>query len=381
MVNTTTLLGVVLLARHGDRVEFFQDPFTYNPAQTFLTALGSVQEQDLGAFLRATYLDPSSPTAIDGIDADVADINQLDVRADAGGEGAVILTSVQGLLQGLFPPTTDNNITLANGTTVVAPLGGYQAIPVESVEPNEDISLEGFTSCPNFDNHISEFYASSSFMAEATEAKPFLELLQPYLGNRSIDFVNMYNIFDFVNVQLQHNATFLAELPPTYGAQAYYYANFHENGVFTDGTPDGIGNIAIRTVLPSIFTSLTRIANASDPLKLALSEISYKPFISLFNVTQATIADPGIAGIVDYAATVAFEVHAPATPSDEPTVNMRFKNGTSDPSFHDLTLFGAASLPLSQFISQLAPSAVNTTQQWCTVCNQTTLRGCSVFFE
>ena len=126
-----------------------------------------MQEQDLGAFLRATYLDPSSPTVIEGISADVADIDQLDVRADAGGEGAVILTSVQGLLQGLFPPTTDNNITLANGTTVVAPLGGYQAIPgsfpslnsgktmftrwlstVESVEPNEDISLEGFTSCP-----------------------------------------------------------------------------------------------------------------------------------------------------------------------------------------------------------------------------------------
>ena len=37
MVNVTTLLGVVLLARHGDRVEFFQDPFTYNPDQTFLT--------------------------------------------------------------------------------------------------------------------------------------------------------------------------------------------------------------------------------------------------------------------------------------------------------------------------------------------------------
>ena len=58
--------------------------------------------------------------------------------------------------------------------------------------------------------------------------------------------------------------------------------------------------------------------------------------------------------IVDYAAAVALEVHAPATPLDEPTVKMRFKNGTSDPSFHDLTLFGAASLPLSQFISQLA---------------------------
>lgn len=42
MVNATTLLGVVLLARHGDRLEFFQDPFTYDPAETFLTPLGSV---------------------------------------------------------------------------------------------------------------------------------------------------------------------------------------------------------------------------------------------------------------------------------------------------------------------------------------------------
>ena len=47
MVNATTLLGVVLLARHGDRVEFFQDPFTYNPTQTFLTALGSVRTLQL----------------------------------------------------------------------------------------------------------------------------------------------------------------------------------------------------------------------------------------------------------------------------------------------------------------------------------------------
>ena len=57
---------------------------------------------------------------------------------------------------------------------------------------------------------------------------------------------------------------------------------------------------------------------------------------------------------MDYAAAVALELHAGATPTDEPTVNMRFKNGTTDASFHDLTLFGQTSLPLSQFISELA---------------------------
>lgn len=91
--------------------------------------------------------------------------------------------------------------------------------------------------------------------------------------------------------------------------QAYGFANFHENGVFSDASPDGIGNgtridpliglsepahmitfgtVAIRTTLPSIFSSLNRIANASDPLKLALDGISYKPFISYFNLTAAS---------------------------------------------------------------------------------------------
>ena len=51
----------------------------------------------------------------------------------------------------------------------------------------------------NFDNHISEFYASSPFMAEATEAAPFLEQLQPYLGNRSIDFTNMVRPNNFAH--------------------------------------------------------------------------------------------------------------------------------------------------------------------------------------
>ena len=81
-------------------------------------------------------------------------------------------------------------------------------------------------------------------------------------------------------------------------------------------------------------------------------------------------------------------------------MNVRFKNGTTDHTFHDVQIFGQRYLPLSQFISKLAvrssqpsdlfrvqcspvrslqPIAVNNTQQWCTACNQTSLRGCSVF--
>ncbi|KAI0321436.1 phosphoglycerate mutase-like protein [Amylostereum chailletii] len=381
MVSASTavgLLGVVLFARHGDRDEFFQDPLTYNPSETTLTPLGTVQENLLGGFLKHTYITGVSP--IEGIQYPVANLDQLIVRADAAGEGATILSSTAALLSGLFPPTPAFNITLANGTTVVGALGGNQFIPIESVEPDEDISLNSFTSCPNFDLHTAAFYNSPGFAAEAAVAAPFIQALKPFLDGRSTNFTDM--IFDFVNVNNIHNATFHKALPPTFVEQAYGFANFHENGVFSDVSPAGIGNVAFRTVLPSVFSSLTRIANASDPLKLALNGISYKPFISFFNLTAASITVNGqtrpLFGIVDYASSIALELHS--GPS-EPFVAVKFKNGTNDASFHEVTLgrFGVnvTQVPLSTFINTLQPDAINSTAQWCTACNQHTQRGCA----
>ncbi len=106
-----------------------------------------------------------------------------------------------------------------------------------------------------------------------------------------------------MNVQSIHNATFAQRLPDTFLAQARDLANFHEYGVFSDPSFGGLGNskdyplivlqrlrsssspVAARTMLPSILTAFQRIANSSDPLKLHYSAISYKPFLSLFNMT------------------------------------------------------------------------------------------------
>ena len=104
------------------------------------------QEYDLGCFLRETYLNPASPSYIQGIETDDVDIDQLFVRADAGG-GNVILDSAYALLQGLYPPTPGSTSTLANGTMVEAPLGGYQYIPVESLEFWQAPSLTSWMEC------------------------------------------------------------------------------------------------------------------------------------------------------------------------------------------------------------------------------------------
>jgi prostatic aicd phosphatase len=149
MVNTTSagLVGVYLLARHGDRSGVvFQNYTTYNSTQGYLTPYGSSQEYDLGCFLRETYLNPASPSYIQGINTDVVDIDQLFVRADAGG-GNVILDSAYALLQGLYPPTSESTSILGNGTIVESPLGGYQYIPVESLEFWQAPSLTSWMDC------------------------------------------------------------------------------------------------------------------------------------------------------------------------------------------------------------------------------------------
>ena len=61
--------------------------------------------------------------------ADVVDNKEVKVYSKAGGEGTVVFDSVIALLQGLFPPTSKNRVKLADGSEVIAPLGGYQYVP------------------------------------------------------------------------------------------------------------------------------------------------------------------------------------------------------------------------------------------------------------
>ena len=96
--------------------------------------------------MKETYLNPESSSYIQGIQSDVADIDQLFVRADAGG-GNVALDSAYALLQGLYPPTPASTSILANGQMVEAPLGGYQYIPVESLEFWQAPSLTSWMDC------------------------------------------------------------------------------------------------------------------------------------------------------------------------------------------------------------------------------------------
>jgi prostatic aicd phosphatase len=58
--------------------------------------------------------------------------------------------------------------------------------------------------------------------------------------------------------------------------------------------------VAIRTLLPEVFWALGNMTKSSNRVKMNIQEVDYKPFISLFNVTNATLTNPEIAGIRQY---------------------------------------------------------------------------------
>jgi len=371
------LLGVIVLALYGDSTPTYQDPYTYKQGFTKLTPLGETQEVQLGSFLRSEYVASGAPNKISSIQSDIVDPRQVAVRADnGGGDGGVIFNSAVALLQGLFPPNPSSRSSLANGTTVVGPFGGYQYIPIESVEPDQSIELQGWTDCPNFEKHTKNFYESAEFKAKAKEVAPFLNEIKPFLFGIPNNLENIWNIYDYMKVNYIHNETYAYRLPPTYLAQAQALVDFHEHGVFTDKSSEGIGNVAGRAALPSIIKSLERLSVATDPLAFVLQEISYKPYISLFNITGLDASYPDLHGLPNYGSALAFELRN--NDEGETYLRTKFKNGTNE-QFRVLHLYGhKEDIALNEFLYRLDLAAIRDLSQWCNECGQRTARGCTL---
>ncbi|KAH0588327.1 hypothetical protein H2248_004188 [Termitomyces sp. 'cryptogamus'] len=344
------VLGVIVIARNGDRSSYYQDPYSYAGSSTETTALGEAESFQLGSLLRSTYLDSSSPSFINGIRSDLVDNNEVKARVKTGVEGSVVFDSSIALLQGLFPPNKNNKIQLANDTTVVAPLGGYQYVPVETVEPGNDRSLESWTDCPAFARHTREFYGSQEFKDKAKDAQSFFKAAKDFVFGRPTTLENAWNIFDFMNTQLVHNKTYAHRLPPTLIEQARHFANFHEDGVFSDKHINGVGNIAGRTLLHTIITSLERIAFNGDPLQFLLVQTTYQPFISFFHQTGIADEHPEYKGIPNFSSAIVIELRRGNPPDLRDFLRIKFKNGTFD-HFRDVHVFGHHSdIPLTEFI-------------------------------
>ncbi|KAL0572460.1 hypothetical protein V5O48_009500 [Marasmius crinis-equi] len=364
----STVLGTVVISRHGDRLLFPEDPYTYKGPLTESTPLGQAESNQLGGILRSVYLNPTSESFISGVQHELVNTKQIQVYSKNGHEGNVVFDSTIALLQGLFPPTERNVLTLANGTIVSAPLRGYQYVPVETVEPENDKSLESWIDCPEFEKHIREFYKSEEFKRKAEESKPVLDSFKDYVFGRPTTLENAWNLFDYISTQLTYNQTFAYRLPPRILEEARGLANYHENGVFSDEKPSGIGNIAGRTMLHLVLDSLERMGFENNPLKFSLIETTYQPMISFFHEVEAVQANPALKAIPNFSSAITIELRKTLPPDVRPMIRLRFKNGTQG-EWETLHAYGhRGDIPLTEFFYRAKGGAISNNRQWAQVC-------------
>lgn len=378
-----------MIARHGDREGFYQDPDAYTASDTQITPLGENQNFQLGAMLRNIYAGTDASRAIQGLSPTTLAPAQVNSTADAGGEGSTIYDSAMALWQGFYPPNLSiSNQTLSNGSIVTSPLQGYQYVQVSTVLPSDDVDFEPWTSCNAWTNRTDEFYASESFAAkQAEEAAFFTELKDnQLLGNRTINLKNAYNLFDFMNVQSIHNETFnneLAKLPNGTLARAADAASWLQYNLFTDSKLDGLGNLAGRAVFPRITNSLSAFTQEANEVKVAHYHMSYKPFLSIFNMTNLA-ASPSFANpysMVDYASVAVFELRPNGASNYD--VRFGFKNGSSietDVTYYPLFGSNNVDMDLSTFVGKIEPYTIANNSVWCGLCgNNGSTSACSTW--
>lgn len=111
------------------------------------------------------------------------------------GETGVIFDSAIALWQGLYPPSALlENTTLANGSTIISPLGGYQYVQINALLPANDVTMEGWTNCNTWTNQTNVFYTSAEFYLKSNASVGFLNQLSEsgLVGNRTVSLTNMW---------------------------------------------------------------------------------------------------------------------------------------------------------------------------------------------
>lgn len=176
-----TVLGVYIFHRHGDRTSK-----SYPPAN--LTSLGYNQVYESGSYFRNKYVSANASSQIYKVNSDIVKNSQITAQAAVD---TVLENSAMGFLQGLYPPVgSESAQTLANGTTVDAPLNGYQLIPVGAVTTAASSSdsensawLQGSSGCANAIASSNQYFSSDDYLETLNSTAAFYTSLLPVINN------------------------------------------------------------------------------------------------------------------------------------------------------------------------------------------------------
>lgn len=176
-----TVLGLYIFHRHGDRT-------SKSFAPTTLTDLGYAQVFSSGDSYRNRYVDSNASAPIFNLAQNIVKTSQLNVQAPAD---AVLQNSAAGFLQGLYPPVgpTLGTQKLANGSSVEAPLNGFQLIPINVVasaasSSNSENSawLQGSSGCNNAVISSNNYFYSQEYLDKLNSTHAFYQSILPVIN-------------------------------------------------------------------------------------------------------------------------------------------------------------------------------------------------------
>ncbi|KAF7877486.1 hypothetical protein EAF04_001163 [Stromatinia cepivora] len=382
--SSETVLGVYIYHRHGDRTTKSYPPVS-------LTDLGYAQVYASGNFYRNRYIDSNASSPIYKISSDIAKASQLNVQAPVDN---VLQNSAAGFLQGLYPPVgaTLGSQTLANGTSVEAPLGGFQLIPVNAVatassSANSESStwLQGSSGCGNAITSSNNYFYSEEYTRLLNSSKSFYQSILPVI-NTTFDsttntFKNAYTIYDYVHVSTIHNSSIPSGglLTDERLSQLQALANNHEfNLAYNASEP--IRAIAGSTLAAQILQNLNTTITSHSSTPLTIQFGAYATFLSFFGLSGLSRLSQNFTQIVDYASSMTFELltHSPVTASSYPpltsiSVRFSFANGpASENPLIAYPLFNQSEivLPYMRFVEEMSRFAVGELGDWCRVCGE-----------
>ncbi|POR39806.1 Uncharacterized protein TPAR_00026, partial [Tolypocladium paradoxum] len=281
--------------------------------------------------------------------------------------------------------------TLANGSTVEAPLGGYQYVPVDAVAAaassarSEDAAwLQGGSGCGNAVVSSNAYFASAAYRQTSDDTRGFYRRLLPVIngtyGPDAATFKNAYSIFDLINVATIHNASIPAAnlLDDSTRARLYDLASVHEwNLAYNASEP--VRAIAGAVLAGQVLGALQDIVDGKSSAPRFNAQFgAYGTFMAFFGLAQLPAASPDFYGICDYASSMAFELVtsvADAKPKPEDlSVRFLFANGTAaDKGLRAFPLFGQSKDTLSwaDFKAGMGKFAIADTKHWCALCGNT----------
>ncbi|KAK9438883.1 Histidine phosphatase superfamily, clade-2 [Metarhizium brunneum] len=374
------VLGVYIFHRHGDRTAKAWAPVN-------LTALGAEEVHSSGSFYRKRYVQTDASVRIAGVSSNNPVLSQLSVIAP---QDAVLYNSALTFLQGLYPPTGQSE-TLANGTKVEGPLGGYQYIPINAISNAATANkaenqgwLQGASGCDNGVKSSNAYFTSADYQKTYDESLDLYQSILPVINTTynkdAANFKNGYTIWDYINVAKIHNSSIPSEnlINSQTFDRLFNLASVHEwNLAYNASEP--VRAIAGSVLAGQILDSLQAIVDGTKGAARFNAQFgAYGTFMAFFGLAQLPKASQDFYGIVDYASSMTFELFTTSTaakPStDDINVRFLFANGTAaNNELKPFPLFGQdkTSLSWSDFRSGMTKFAIADTKHWCTLCGST----------